>query len=127
MGMRKPGGQPKNGNAIRHGAYRSLTKMDGRTKEAQALQQVEAELVSAVGGDPSPQEILIIKRASVKALRCALMEVVLMRDRNPSHELEQNYIRWSRDLREDLKAIGLRRRERKIAADLNEYIETQYG
>ena len=101
--------------------------MDGRTKEAQALRQVEAELVTSIGGDPSAQEILIIKRACIKALRCALMEAVLMRDRNPSQELEQNYIRWSRDLREDLKAIGLQRRERQIATDLDTYIETTYG
>ena len=126
MRTRKPGGQPKNENAIRHGAYQSLAKLDGRTREAQALRQVEAELVSAIGGDPSPQQILIIKRACVKALRCALMEAVLISDRNPSHELEQNYLRFSRDLREDLRTLGLQKQAKEVI-DLEDYVTRQYG
>lgn len=116
-------------NALQHGGYGSLNRsgLDGRTRVAKALDCVEADLVSALGNDPSPQELMLIKSAATKFIRCLLLRGQILSHENPKADWEKQFIRWSRDLREDLKAIGLQRRERQIATDLTEYIETQYG
>ena len=61
---------------IKYGAWAdlSLRGLDQRTKVAKAIQQIEAELVGSLGNDPSPQERLIIQRASVKTMRRALLK-----------------------------------------------------
>jgi hypothetical protein len=57
----KPGrsGPPGNKNAIRHGlhAYKAMLNGDGldeRTSLFKALREKEQELITALGGDPSP-------------------------------------------------------------------------
>ena len=78
------------------------------------MRWVERELVSALG-DPSPQETLILKRAAMKAYRCwRLEEEILEKDGEISETLEQHYLRWSRELREDLKVLGLQRRAKPV-------------
>ena len=42
----------------------SRENLDGRTKRARTLREIEVNLVTSLGGDPSPQEIMLIKRAS---------------------------------------------------------------
>ena len=116
----KVGGQYKNKLAVTHGCYVSI--IDGRTKQAKAIQQVQAELTGALGNDPSPQEILIIQRCSVKALKCALIEAEMMRNNGDTSEgLTNLYLRFSRELRSDLLALGLKRRQTNVT-DLHEYL-----
>jgi len=116
-------------NALQHGAYGSLNRsgLDGRTRVAKALDCVESELTSALGNDPSPQEIMLIKSVATKFIRCLLLRGQILGDETPKPDWEKQYIRWSRDLREDLKSVGLQRREKQIAADLDTYIEAEYG
>ncbi len=64
-GKRGRSGPPANKNALRHGLYslRAMLNGDGldrRTSIYRALREKEAELASALGGDPSPQERAII-------------------------------------------------------------------
>ena len=111
-----------NDNAVRHGGYRRLCFLDGRSREAKILREIEAALVTSLGGDPSPQQILIIKRACVKALRCTAMEhQIVTLDGNVPESLSQDYLRWSRELRNDLLALGLERKQKQIT-DLHSYI-----
>ena len=116
-------------NALQHGAYGSLSRsgLDGRTRVAKALDCVEAELICALGNEPSPQELMLIKSAATKFIRCLLLRGQILSHENPKADWEKQFIRWSRDLREDLKTIGLQRREKQIAADLDTYIEAEYG
>ncbi len=108
----RKGGQWKNKLAVKHGAY--IKKWDGRTREAKAIHQIQAELVAALG-DVTPQEILIIQRASVKALRCALVEAeILQKNGDASEGLKNEYLSWSRELRRDLVALGLERRTKPV-------------
>jgi len=121
----KVGGQYKNKLAVTHGCYVSI--IDGRTRQAKAIQQVQAELTAALGNDPSPQEILIIQRASVKALKCALIEAEMMRNNGDTSEgLTNLYLRFSRELRSDLLALGLKRRQTNVT-DLQDYLKENYG
>ena len=119
-------GRYRNSNAVKHGGYMQLFAPDQRTVEAKILNQIEAELVSAIGGDPSPQEVLILKRTTVKALRCAAMERMIVSCKGEiSERLQKDYLRWARELREDLKVLGLERRQSQVV-DLHTYIEISF-
>ena len=121
---KKRGAQQGNLNALKHGAYSPI--VDPRTKEARLVRWIEDTLVQALG-DPSPQELLLAKRAAVKAFRCAAIESeILSKSGAIPATLEQNYLRWSRELREDLKTLGLERRAKPVQ-DLSTYLSEQYG
>ena len=47
----------------------SIAKLDGRTREARRLKQINADLVQHVGGTPSPPQRIMINRAAVLLLR----------------------------------------------------------
>ena len=111
-----------NDNAVKHGGYRQLRQLDGRSREAKILREIQAALVEALGGNPSPQEFLILKGACVKALRCSAMEhEILSRDGDVPDSLQHDYLRWSRELRSDLLALGLDRRSGQVG-DLTSYL-----
>lgn len=118
------GAQPGNQNAVRHGAY--LQRVDGRTRFGKAQRQIEAALVGALGGDPSPQEIIILQRAAMKTIRCWTIERELLSNKAAAFTLEAHYLRWARELREDLKALGLKRQPKPVE-DLETYVTRTYG
>ena len=76
---------------------------------------IESTLTTAIP-DPSPQEVLILKRASVKAYRCDAIERQMLRNNGDGvpESLEKSYLRWCRELREDLKLLGLKRRPKPV-------------
>ena len=52
---------------MKHGGC--IQRYDGRTTPGKALRQIESELVSALGGNLTAQQILLLQRAAVKAVR----------------------------------------------------------
>jgi len=128
-----------NVNAVKHGVYRDLHRLDGRTKEGKALRFLEATLVTSLGGDPSAQEVALIQRVAFKLFRCGLMEKHLMvletrvrqegkplgSLRIPEH-LTKSYLQWSREARADLLALGLERRAKNVTL-VGEYLAQNYG
>ena len=123
--MKHKGAQLRNLNSLAHGAYRNLTALDGRTKEARIIAEVEAALVNSLGGDPSPQQCLLIQRIAVKSLRCYLSEREFLRNRSQSR-LETDYLSWANSLRADLQLLGLERRAKPVV-DLHDYTKENYG
>ena len=133
----KVGGQINNGNARKHGAF--MAKWDGRTKDARMLQEVEAGLSAALGGDPSEQQILLIQPTAVIAFRLHLITahfLELLQEasasgkkyaqlRIPAH-LEKQFLSWNRELRANLQVLGMERRT-KNATDLKDYLAENYG
>ncbi len=112
---------------VKHGGYRPLGRLDWRSREARFVGEVEAELITTLGGEPTVQECLLIRRAAVKSMRLALMESKLLKsDSDVPEALGKNYLRWSRELREDLKILGLQRRAKPIQ-DLDAYLSEKYG
>jgi hypothetical protein len=109
----------RNKLARKHGAYASL--LDARTTEAQLIKEIQARLIDALGGNPSPQESLIIQRAVFKAVRCMLAEKEILA-REGSITLQNDYLKWSRELRLDLKTLGLGLRHQEKVLDLGEYL-----
>jgi len=106
------GGQPGNSNALQHGAYSERFTPD--SPAGRLVQWIESTLTAAIP-DPSPQEALILKRASVKAYRCDAIERQLLSNGDGVPEsLEKSYLSWCRELREDLKLLGMEKRLKKV-------------
>lgn len=121
-----PGAPLGSSNGLKSGAFANLANIerniDGRTPIGKALKAIEAELVTAVGSDPTPQEILLIQRIKFKTVRCALFEIATLTGQGISRD--DTYLAWANSLRCDLQAIGLGRRANKII-DLGRYIAEQ--
>jgi hypothetical protein len=116
----RKGGRLANTNAVKHGAYGDLSKrnLDQRSKLARALREVEGELVDAVGGDPSPQEKILIDRVVFKLARVTLFEAETLTGGNGADE---HYLAWSNSIRLDLQAIGLKRAPKPVPS-LQEFL-----
>ncbi|MDA2934045.1 hypothetical protein MYX82_06850 [Acidobacteria bacterium AH-259-D05] len=119
MSKRKTGAQPNNTNSLRHGAYSKRFTPD--TPQGKLVRWIETTLTTAIP-DPTPQETLILKRASMKAYRIDCMEREMLKGNGVPESLEKNYLRWCRELREDLKLLGLSRRARDVTP-LKAYLE----
>ena len=104
---RKPA---KYGNT-RHGAQ--ILRCDRRTREGRTIRAVEAVRPDALGGNPSLQQLILIQRASVKALGCHLFERPWL-DGGAPESLRDEYLRWSNRLPSDLQLLGLERRAKPI-------------
>jgi len=118
----RKGAQFQNRLAVKHGGY--IQKFDARTREGRAIEMIQSELVSALGGaeNVSVQQLLLIQRCSMKSLKCALIESQLLKNNGQTGErLEQHYLRWCRELRSDLLALGLKRQARPVQG-LQQYL-----
>ena len=112
-------------NGKTHKAY--LSRFDRRTVEGRMLSQIEAGLAAALGGSPSPQQILILQRASIKAIRCALMEKEMLRKKGRvAPSVEKRYLSFARSLREDLRTLGLKKQGAPVP-ELSKYVKEAYG
>ncbi len=118
-GMKARSGPPGNKNAIQHGLY-SLREMlngdglDRRTSLYHALAEKEAELVSALGGDPSPQERAIIADTIKTMLYIGSLDANLaglkhLVRKGRVHNVLLERTRLAARLRENLKTLGLNR------------------
>ena len=121
MVKKNKGGAPRgNRHALQHGAYRRRYQ-DGRTWQGKLQRHIESVLSAALGGDPTPQQVLLIQRLAVKALRCTCLEAEILSKSEVSEETEKRYLRWSRELRNDLVLLGLQRRTKRVG-DLEDYL-----
>ena len=80
---------------------------------------------SCPGRSPVTQQLLIIQRVAVKAIRCACLEQEILRKvdqkRSVSADTDQRYLRYSRELRADLKLLGLSQQQQPVV-NLQEYL-----
>jgi hypothetical protein len=123
---RKPShgnGLDGNTNAVKSGMFSNLTNLDGRSVLAKALSHIQSELVSALGGPETvtPQERILIDRVSYKMARCVLFEADSL-SKGGTTSSDAYYLTWSNSIRQDLLALGLRRRP-KAVQDLRSYLE----
>jgi hypothetical protein len=119
--IRKHGrGAPKgNKFAVKHNLYSYKAMLDGdgldeRSSLFKALQLKEQEIITALGGDPSPQEQAIIADSVKNMLYIASLDNYLMglkslvRKGRP-HPVLAIRTQLSAHLRENLKTLGLKR------------------
>ncbi len=123
-GKRGRSGPPANKNAMRHGLhhYKRLLSGDGLKRSTalyHALREKELELVSALGGDPSPQERFIIGYSVKTLLYIGSLDAYLMGlksivRKGRVHNVLIERTRLAGHLRENLKTLGLKRVAKEI-------------
>jgi len=130
------GGAPVgNTNRMSHGLYRYKTMIDGggldkRSSLYRALRLKENELITALGGDPSPQERALIGDAVKVMLYLATCDDYLSQLRSfirkgRPHPVLSVRLQLASHLRENLKAIGLKRVAKGLS--LEDYVNSKYG
>jgi len=129
---KKQGAPVGNKRALAHGSYQSLHQLDQRTKEARIINEVEATLSTALGGSPSPQQVILIQRIAMKSLRCFLSEREILRTHGNGKRqetLERDYLSWTNSLRADLQLLGMKRVEKNVTdlAKAFQESEQQHG
>jgi len=113
------GGPAGNQKALKHGfyTYKAMLNGDGldqRSSLFKAMRDKELELITALGGDPSPQEQAIIADSVKNMLYVASLDNYLMglkslvRKGKP-HPVLAIRTQLSAHLRENLKTLGLKR------------------
>ena len=101
----------KYGNT-RHGTQ--ILRYDCRTREGRPISAIEAALLTdALGGNLTPQQFILIQRASVKALGCYLFVRPWLNGGAPE-SLRDEYLRWSNRMPSDLQLLGLERRAKPV-------------
>jgi hypothetical protein len=103
------GGAPGNGNAIKNGFYADIVpeNLDGRLKLTKSYRAAQSALVLAIGGEPSPQQMLLIDRIAFKFVRCCLFEISVLKGESDSGQ--EHYLAFSNSMRLDLALLGLQR------------------
>jgi hypothetical protein len=105
----------------------SLLSVDGRCSAARAIREFARDLERQLGGEPTAGQKVIIREASIKNARIALMtEAILDKDSPDFDLLTRTYLAWSNSLRRDLEALGLKATEQQAPA-LVEYIRRGPG
>ncbi len=125
-----------NQNATKHGFSRLKALLNGggldqRTSLYRALLAKEKELVTSLGGDPSPQEQMIISDTIKTLLFLGSLDAYLIGlkslvSKGRVHCVLSERTRLAGHLRENLKTLGLERRAKPIP-DLQKYLEEKYG
>ena len=122
----RKGGQKGNKNAMKHGAYQQIDRINKRTRDGKLIASIEAALCDALG-DPSPQQILAIQRGAVIAWRCNKFEKrILAGNGDVPESLERAYMQWTRALMDILRTVGMERRAKNVT-DLQDYLKENYG
>jgi hypothetical protein len=118
-GRNAPGGPKHNKYAVKHGlySYKAVIEaggIDRRSSLYKALREKEQELIAALGGDPSPQERVIIADSIKVMLYVGSLDQYLstlkslVRKGRP-HPVLAIRTTLSAHLRENLKTLGLKR------------------
>jgi hypothetical protein len=125
---RNVGGAPKGSrNHLTHGlyAYKHMIDRDGLDKRSslyKALRLKEQELIDSLGGDPSPQERVIITDSVKVILYLSTCDTYLsqlksfIRKGRP-HPVLSVRLQLASHLRENLKTLGLKRVEKTLSLD----------
>jgi hypothetical protein len=104
--------------------------LDRRSSLYKALRLKEEELITALGGDPSPQERALIGDTVKVMLYLSTCDTYLsqvksfIRKGRP-HPVLSVRLQLASHLRENLKAIGLKRVSKQIS--LHDYVQQKYG
>jgi hypothetical protein len=123
----KPGksGPPAgNSNGVTHGYYSLRARLSGadldkRTAAYKALAEKEQELITALGGDVSPQERIIIADTVKHLLFAASLDRYLMQlkslvRKGKVHGVVSERTRIGAHIRDNLKTLGLAKRIKEV-------------
>jgi hypothetical protein len=86
----------------------SLAKIDGRTREAKLMREVEAELTKHVGGKPSVTQQRLIERIAWLTLRMEMLDRAVLARGEMNECDSRTYLAWSNSLSRALRDLGLK-------------------
>jgi hypothetical protein len=104
-------------------------KLDARSSLYKVLHEKERELVAALGGDPSPQEKIIIADAVKTMLYVGTLDEYLIKldgniiKKNRAIPVVDTRTKLASHLRDNLRALGLQRRVKQVS--LTEILEKE--
>jgi len=100
----------------------TLSKIDGRTKEARLIRETRAELTAHVGGKPSATQRQLIERVCQLTLRvCAMDRKFADAGAHTLHDTNQ-YLAWSNSLGRALRDLGMKAAVNRSTPGLQEYL-----
>lgn len=129
-GIKGRSGPPGNLNSAKHGLWaldRRLKegRLDGRSAISKWLRAREQDYIAALGGDPSPQEMVLIRDSARTELYKDTLDAYLARlktvvRKGKVHAVLSERTRLAAHLRENLKTIGLKRVKKELS--LQDYL-----
>jgi hypothetical protein len=99
----------------------TLSKRDGRTREARFLDSIRASLVGHLGGRPSATQSLLIQRAAQLTLRIDLLDRKMAENHELTDHDARTYLAWTASLSRLLRALGMKGAEQR-GASLHDYL-----
>lgn len=91
---------------------------DGRRTVAKIFKQVRSELETALGGDLSPQESILVDRAIFIIYRIRAFETMALEGKEYNPAIDQFYLAWVNCLRRTLETLGLKRIPKGVEGEL---------
>ena len=107
---------------------KSFKKMDGRTVVSKQMDKARGTLIEALGGDPSPQESILIDKAVFLLYKTSVFESQMLNGNGSDmgQDVESYYLAWVNSLRRILEALGLKRAPKKVK-DIYSYCNEEFG
>ena len=106
----------------------TFSALDRRTKAGRVISAVEADLATALGGDPTPQQMMLIRSVAVKYARLLLLEPTLFEDDGEKVRVDLHHaLAWSNSMRLDLQALGLERRARDVSKTASDVLSDHFA
>lgn len=97
---------------------KTFNQLDGRRTIAKIFKQVRSELETALGGDLSPQESILVDRAVFMLYRIRAFETMALEGEEYNPAIDQFYLAWVNCLRRTLETLGLKKIPKKIEGEL---------
>lgn len=103
----------------------ALTMIDGRCRAARVMRDFAKELEAHLGGTPTPAQQALIREASLKNARLAMLADQILDSTSIDFDCAtRTYLAWSNSLRRDLEVLGLKAPE-KQAPKLAEFLSVK--
>jgi hypothetical protein len=103
-----------------------LAKLDRRTKEARLLEEVRADLIRHIGGQPTVTQRHVIERCAWLSLRVALLDRKMATGSFSPHD-NREFLACSEALTKLLAKLGFKATDsRPSVPDLNEYLAKRH-
>ena len=102
---------------------KTFKQFDGRRTVAKIFKQIRHGLETALGGDISPQESILVDRAVFMLYRIRVFETMALEGKDYNPAIDQFYLAWCNTLRRTLETLGLKRIPREL--DLKELLNEE--
>ena len=119
---------PKTPRIGPYSAAHMLAKLDGRSREANLLRRIRADLLKHIGGNPTVVQEMLIQRACVLSLRLAQIDRKIFADTELTLHDNQWTVAWQNALTRTLLALGVHQEAaRQPPPRLSDYLSGKHA